>query len=77
MCYLWCVLVVYVLFISYLIVLYSIKIVVLLTQADLVPLVMMAWEQLQLSVEVGVTSIEAYGRGYVATDVQLLVNLKT
>jgi hypothetical protein len=31
----------------------------------------------QLSAEVGVTLIEAYayGRGYVATDVQLLVNL--
>jgi hypothetical protein len=28
-----------------------------------------------LSVEVGVTSIEAYGRGYVAIDVQLLVSL--
>jgi hypothetical protein len=29
----------------------------------------------QLSVEGGVTSIEAYGRGYVVIDVQLLVSL--
>jgi hypothetical protein len=28
-----------------------------------------------LSVEVGVTSIEAYGRGFIAIDVQLLVSL--
>jgi hypothetical protein len=28
-----------------------------------------------LSVEVGVTSIEAYGHGYVAIDIQLLVSL--
>jgi hypothetical protein len=27
-----------------------------------------------LSVEVGVTSIEAYGRGYVPIDIQLLVS---
>jgi hypothetical protein len=32
----------------------------------------MSYNSPQLSVEVGMTSIEAYGHGYVAIDVQLL-----
>jgi hypothetical protein len=44
----------------------------LLTQADLIP---PPDDGPQLSVEVGVTSIEAYGCGYVTIDVQVLVSL--
>jgi hypothetical protein len=47
-------------------------------QADLMPPPndgLNSYNSPQLSVEVGVTSIEAYGRGYVAIDVQLLVSL--
>jgi hypothetical protein len=50
----------------------------LITQADLMPPPddgLDSYNSPQLSVEVGVTSIEAYGCGYVAIDVQLLVSL--
>jgi hypothetical protein len=50
----------------------------LLTQADLMPPPdggLNSYNSPQSSVEVGVTSIEAYGHGYVAIDVQQLVNL--
>jgi hypothetical protein len=48
------------------------------TQADLMPPPddgLNSYSSPHLSVEVGVTLIEAYGRGYVAIDVQLLVSL--
>jgi hypothetical protein len=51
----------------------------LLTQADLKPPPddgLNSYNSPQLSVEVGVTSMEAYGCGYVAIDIQLLVSLK-
>jgi hypothetical protein len=50
----------------------------LLTQADLTPSPddgLNSYNSPQVRVEVGVTSIEACGCGYVAVDVQLLVSL--
>jgi hypothetical protein len=43
------------------------------TQADLMP---PPDDGLNSYIEVGMTSIEAYGRGYVITDVQLLIGVK-